>query len=70
MPNYTVKSNELKVEVSDSGDLGYLIGEHYSVSDDTGEELGRWKHLFVWKKVDGDWKISAVSMNGKPVEES
>lgn len=70
MPDYTVKSKEERIEVSDSGDLGYLIGEHYSVANDTGEELGRWKHIFVWKKVDGDWKVTAVSMNGKPVEAS
>jgi len=70
MSDFTVKSREEKVEVSDSGDLGYLIGEHYSVSDDTGEELGRWKHIFIWKKVGGDWRVTAVSMNGETMEGS
>lgn len=40
-----------------SGDLGYQTGR-FSIASADGELLDRGKFIEIWRKVDGEWKIS------------
>jgi len=59
-----------RVEVSESGDLGYvmLTGSHsVFVEGELHEEYV--KGVIVWKKIDGEWKIMVDCWNQDPQKE-
>ena len=62
IPDLTLESEESLVTVSGSGDLGVLVGEHVGTVAETGEFFGKWKHLFVWQKKNGEWKVITASI--------
>ena len=63
------------IEVSSSGDLGYEFGVNRMVlAGDDGDLLDMGKYLAIWKKIDGEWMIAALSFTSDapaptPVEE-
>lgn len=54
---------ESQIDVSASGDLAYEIGRHDHVMiEESGSQAVRpWNHLIALKKIDGKWKITAIS---------
>ena len=62
IPDLNLKSEESLVTVSESGDLGVLAGEHVGTVVESGEVFGKWKHLFVWQKKKGEWKVITASI--------
>jgi uncharacterized protein (TIGR02246 family) len=60
MPGMTVQFGPTRVEVSESGDLAYVLGTYRSSADMPGGRLDdRGNYLVVWKKIDGEWKAVA-----------
>ena len=60
-----------RIEVSASGDMAYEIGTHHHVViEGSGSQyVEPWNHLIVLKKINGQWKIIAISeTNIKPTE--
>ncbi len=64
------KSGQLKefqgttshIEVAASGDLGYEVGINRLVlAGPQGDLLDVGKYLTIWKKIDGEWYVSAIS---------
>jgi ketosteroid isomerase-like protein len=57
--------------VSQAGDLGWTWGIWvFTTRDAEGQgELSYGKYVFIWKKVDGDWKIVANIWNDNPAPE-
>jgi len=55
-------------DVASSGDLGWTWGRWvFTVGDEQGnpqESYG--KYLFIWKKIDGQWKVAANIWNDNP----
>lgn len=45
------------------GDLGYVVGT-YSREGPNGEDLGRGKYVDLWRRFDGEWKITNHMLNG------
>jgi uncharacterized protein (TIGR02246 family) len=53
------------LEVAGSGDLAYEYGQQHALpAGDATAALGRGKYLAVWRKIDGDWYIAALSFTG------
>jgi ketosteroid isomerase-like protein len=54
---------ESHIDVSASGDLAYEIGRHdHLVTEESGNtHVSPWNHLIVLKKIEGEWKIIAIS---------
>ncbi len=51
-----------RLEVSASGDMAYEYGvNRIVVAGEDGNLLDMGKYLAVWKKVDGEWLVAAVS---------
>jgi len=53
--------------LSHSGDLAYEYGiNHMVTAGPEGDLPGVGKYLVVWKKVDGEWRIAALSVTTDP----
>jgi len=65
LPNLTVHWKPLRVQVAESGELGYMSGSYtVTYTDAKGQTVtDRGKYLEVWKKVDGKWKCSTDAYN-------
>ena len=57
-PGSSVDWKPVRVQVAESGELGFLSGTYTTSSNDaSGKPVNdRGKYLEVWKKVDGNWK--------------
>jgi ketosteroid isomerase-like protein len=65
VPYISIEVHSQKVNVASSGDLAYLVGESSFIFDGPQGELQvPGKYLGVWKKVEGEWKLSAISWSG------
>jgi ketosteroid isomerase-like protein len=65
-PGFSGGWKSTKVEVAQSGDLGYVIGTYeFTENDAAGKPMtDRGKYLEVWKKqADGNWKCVADIFN-------
>lgn len=58
LPNVAVRWEPRRVQVADSGELGFTSGSYTLSFDDAhGRPVhDHGKYLEVWKKVDGEWK--------------
>ena len=58
-----VTHEESQIGISMSGDVAYEIGRHdHVVFDDSGSSrIAPWNHLIVLNKIQGEWKIVAIS---------
>ena len=74
--NYFAQVKEFKgtsshIEVSAAGDLAYEFGVNRVVlPGPTGDLLAMGKYLLIWKKIEGEWYVSAISVtddNPSPV---
>lgn len=68
-PDFKISWEPKKVEISESGDLGYLLEEtQITVKDSTGQPLTqRFNAVTVWKKqTDGSWKNVVDVMSPQP----
>jgi ketosteroid isomerase-like protein len=65
VPGATVSWQAAKVEVSRSGDLGYLLGTYVvTLKDSRGKPVDGGKLVEVWKKqTDGKWKCVVDTYN-------
>jgi ketosteroid isomerase-like protein len=54
--------------VSASADLGWTWGhwEFTASEPDDDSDTSHGKYVFIWKKVDGDWRIVANIWNDSP----
>jgi ketosteroid isomerase-like protein len=63
-----IQAHAQRVTVASSSDLAYLVGESSLVlSGPQGEHQVPGKHLGVWRKVDGEWRLTAMSWTGNVV---
>lgn len=62
-PMGPVTLGESYIDVSESGDMAYQYGTHNHVIWDDGDksQVSVWKQLIVLKKINGVWKIIAMS---------
>lgn len=52
------------IEVSEAGDLAYEYGVNKIIEHETDRNLiDEGKYLIVWKKIDGEWYIRALSFS-------
>jgi ketosteroid isomerase-like protein len=65
LPNVSVHWEPLRVQVSESGEIGYTSGSYtLSYADPKGRTVtDHGKYLEVWKKIDGKWKCSSDAYN-------
>lgn len=65
LPGFTVHWEPLRVQVAESGELGYTSGFYtFSFTDANGKTVSdRGKYVEVWKKVGGKWKCSSDAYN-------
>lgn len=65
LPGYSASFTPSTIVVSRSKDIAYEIGTfRATINDETGKPLVySGKHLVVWKKHDGYWKVVAESIN-------
>ena len=57
------KGTSSHIEVSAAGDLAYEFGVNRVIlPGPTGDLLAMGKYLFIWKKIDGAWYLSALSV--------
>ncbi len=57
------------LEVSAAGDLGYEYGvNRFVLEGPEGDLLDRGKYLAVWKKIDGQWFVVALSFTSDTPE--
>ena len=60
----SLQSTTTDVEVAASGDLAVDHGvNNITFNTPQGEVKDTGKYLAVWKKVDGQWKLAAISIN-------
>lgn len=67
-PGYVVDWESIRVEVAESGDLGYDFGRWLARSAD-GSVEDRGYYVNVYRKVDGAWR-TIVEVNGSSVPDS
>ena len=61
-PGFSVSWEPMKIEVAQSGDLGYAIGNLEGNSVDSAGNLMpvKGKYITIWRKpADGSWKVAA-----------
>ncbi len=61
-PDFSASWKPTKIEVAQSGDIGYAIGTFEGTSDDSaGNPVPvKGKYVEIWKKqADGSWKVAA-----------
>lgn len=57
-----IRRKSLDVRMAASGELAYSLGEHqFLIMRDGRDYRLSGKYLAVWKKVDGEWLLAAVS---------
>jgi len=58
-----VSLGESWIDVSASRDMAYQHGTHHHVimEGDVESRVSTWKQLIVLRKIDGEWKIAAMS---------
>ncbi len=55
-------SNSSNITVAQSGDIAYDYGTNRFVfATSKGDMIDMGKYLLVWKKIDGDWYVQAIS---------
>ena len=58
-PNSKVESSVSKLEVSNSGDMAYLIGNYQmTYGDANNPKVDKGRYIFVLQKLDGQWKVA------------
>ena len=62
-PGYVVDWESIRVEVAESGDLGYDFGRWSARSDSDPESSDQGYYVSVFRKVDGVWR-TVVEVNG------
>jgi ketosteroid isomerase-like protein len=66
MPGFSIKWQPTKVEVSQSGDLGYSAGAYQmTMNGPNGAPMNdHGKYIEIWKKqADGSWKVATEMFN-------
>lgn len=64
LPIASLTGGSLETEVARSGDLAYDIGwNRVQLSEPPGVPADSEKHLSIWRKLDGEWKIVAVAFS-------
>ena len=65
LPNVTVHWEPQRVQVAESGEIGYTSGSYtLTYTDLRGKTVtDRGKYLEVWKKIDGKWKCLSDAYN-------
>ena len=65
LPGLTIHWEPSRVQVAESGELGYTSGSYtLSFTDPNGKTMtDRGKYVEVWKKVGGKWKCSSDIYN-------
>ncbi len=65
LPGFNVHWEPLRVQVAESGEIGYTSGVYtLTFTDANGKTVTeRGKYVEVWKKVDGKWKCSSDIYN-------
>lgn len=65
LPGLTIHWEPLRVQVAESGEIGYASGTYtLTFTDANGKTVAdRGKYLEVWKKVDGKWKCLLDAYN-------
>ena len=61
VPDFDLTGDESRIIVSDSGNLGVVVGKHTSVAIESGEIVAISLHTLVWGKIDGSWKMKVFS---------
>ena len=57
------------VEMSAGGDLAYEYGVNRMVlAGEDGDLLDVGKYLAIWKKIDGEWMVAALSFTSDAAE--
>ncbi len=65
VPYTSIQVRAQTVNVASSGDIAYIVGESsFVLSNSQGEQQVPGKYLGVWKKIDGNWKLAAISWSG------
>ena len=55
-------SNSSNITVAQSGDIAYDYGTNRFVfATSKGDMVDMGKYLLIWKKINGDWYVSAIS---------
>ena len=58
----TTKNDDLYTEISSTGDMAWSCGQYTSdYVTDGNSNIAKGKYIFIWKKVDDEWKIAAFS---------
>jgi ketosteroid isomerase-like protein len=60
---YTISWEPTKVDVAQSGDLGYSQGTYAQRTGDSNGKTKKGKYVVVWKKEPGGWKAVAEIAN-------
>lgn len=65
LPGLSIHWVPRRVQVAESGDLGFTSGTYMLTYNDANGQLvsDRGKYLEVWKKVDGKWKCLSDAYN-------
>ena len=65
LPDVTVHWEPLRIQVAESGEIGYTSGAYtLTFTDAKGKTVNdRGKYLEVWKKIGGKWKCSSDAYN-------
>ena len=65
LPYKEIQVHAQSVTVASSGDLAYLVGESSLVlSGPQGDRPAPGKYLGVWRVIDGEWLLAALSWTG------
>jgi ketosteroid isomerase-like protein len=63
----SIEGGSTKVVISESGDMAWDYGWNRGVYEGSIEDEG--KYLAVWKKINGEWKVVAISYSSdKPAK--
>ncbi len=71
LPLGSITHEEARIDVSAAGDMAYDVGTHYhEIFEESGSTyIEPWNHLIVLKKIQGHWKIIAISeTNIEPIK--
>ena len=53
-----------RIDISSSGDMAYDYGWYtFAFDSEDGRVENKGKHIVVWKKIDGTWKVAADIFN-------
>lgn len=65
LPGYHASFSPTTIKVARSGDIAYELGTfRVTIDDEAGRPVVHvGKHLVTWEKRDGQWKVTAESLN-------